>query len=231
MELTFYGHSCFYLQKKDTGVLIDPWLRQNPVVKEFPAKLKPSLILVSHGHGDHLGDAVEIAKGANCPILSTPEVIYHCGKGGAKTMPGHYGGTVRFDFGQVKFVPAWHSSSVTVGEDRVYAGNPCGFVIKFYGLTFYHAGDTCLFLDMKLIGDRNNLDYAFLPVGGLFTMDPEDALEAVKLLHAKTVIPMHYNTWDRIAQKVEDFQAAVQKQKVGKCQLMKPGETIQIEDR
>ncbi|MBI5967004.1 MAG: metal-dependent hydrolase [Deltaproteobacteria bacterium] len=228
MEVTFYGHACFSLRQEKTNILIDPWLRQNPMVKEFPADLKPNLILVTHGHADHLGDAVEIAKAADCPILSTPEVGYHCAKGGANILAGHLGGTVRFDFGQVTFVPAWHSSSVTIGEERVYAGNPCGFIIKFYGLRFYHAGDTSLFLDMKLIGERHSLDYAFLPIGGLYTMDPEDALEAVKFLQPRTVIPMHYNTWDRVAQNAEEFKAAVERQTASKCLVMKPGETVQM---
>jgi L-ascorbate metabolism protein UlaG (beta-lactamase superfamily) len=99
MEITFYGHACFALSQEKTKILIDPWLRQNPVIKEFPAGLKPNLILVTHGHGDHLGDAVEIAKAADCPILSTPEVVYHCSKSGAKTSAAHFGGTVRFDSG------------------------------------------------------------------------------------------------------------------------------------
>ena len=228
MEITFYGHSCFLLSQGKTGILIDPWLRQNPSVKEFPAALRPSLILVSHGHNDHLGDAVEIAKASDCPILSTPEVCFHCGKAGAKVSPAHFGGTVRFDFAQVSIVPAWHSSSVTVGEERIYAGHPCGFVIKFYDFKFYHAGDTCLFLDMKLIGERHKPDYALLPIGGLYTMDPEDALEAVKFLQPKGVIPMHYNTWDRVAQNAEEFKAAVEKQTKGKCFILKPGETLQL---
>ena len=228
MEITFYGHACFALSQEKTKILIDPWLRQNPVIKEFPAGLKPNLILVTHGHGDHLGDAVEIAKAADCPVLSTPEVVAHCAKSGAKTSAAHFGGTVRFDFGQVTLVPAWHSSSITVGEDRVYAGHPCGFIIKFYQRNFYHAGDTCLFLDMKLIGERYRPEYALLPIGGLYTMDPEDALEAVKFLQPKNVIPMHYNTWDRVAQDAERFRAAVEKQTACKCLILKPGETIKI---
>lgn len=228
MEIIFYGHSCFYLRQGEKGILIDPWLRQNPSVKEFPTNLRPNLIMVSHGHGDHLGDAVEIAKTAECPILSTPEVVHHCAKGGAKIQAGHYGGTVFFDFGQVTFVPAWHSSSVTMGEERIYAGNPCGFVIKFFDRKFYHAGDTALFSDMKLIGERHRLDYALLPIGGLYTMDPIDALQAVKFLNPKAVIPMHYNTWEAVAQNPQEFKTDVEKQTSAKCLILSPGEILQI---
>lgn len=228
IKIKFYGHACFSLEKDGQVVLIDPWLRENPVVSAFPEGLRPALILATHGHHDHLGDAVEISKRVGCPILAVPELVSFCAKQGATTTVGHYGGTLSFDFGTVKIVPAWHTSSVMVGDERVYAGSPCGFVIRFHGRTFYHAGDTALFGDMKLIGDATPLDYAFLPIGDLATMGIEDAVVAVELLRPRLVIPMHYNTWERIAQDPQGFKGRVEARTPTRCLILHPGEEHEV---
>jgi len=223
MKIIYHGHACFGLEDGDKSVIVDPWLKGNPMVTEAPRGLKPDLILVTHGHHDHLGDAVEIAKESGATIISTPEVCHYCAKHGVKIDPIHYGGTLTSDVADVSAVPAWHSSSITVGEERIYAGNPCGFVIRFGGKVIYHAGDTCLYGDMALIAERYMLDYALLPIGDRFTMGPEDGIRAVKMLRPRTVIPMHYDTWDRIVQDVEAFRKAVESQTNSKCLILKPG--------
>jgi L-ascorbate metabolism protein UlaG (beta-lactamase superfamily) len=228
MKITFYGHACFSIDDGRSNVLIDPWFKGNPMAGDIPDGLKPSLILATHGHHDHLGDAAEIASAAGATIVSTPEVCHHCAKSGATVAPVHYGGTVTFDSASVTVVPAWHTSSITVGEDRIYAGNPCGFVIRLGEKAVYHAGDTCLFGDMALIADRFALDCAMLPIGDRFTMGPEDALKAVKLLAPKVTIPMHYNTWDPIKQDADAFKQAVEKDTGSTCMVMEPGETKEI---
>jgi len=228
MKITFYGHACFGLDDGQSSIVIDPWFKGNPMIDAIPDGLQPSLILATHGHHDHLGDAVEIANASGANFVSTPEVCHFCAKQGVTVAPVHYGGTVEFDFASVSVVPAWHSSSITIGEERIYAGNPCGFVIRFGGMTFYHAGDTCLFGDMGLIAERFVLDCALLPIGDRFTMGPEDALRAVKLLGPRITIPMHYNTWDPIKQDAEAFQKAVESSTISKCMVMEPGETKTI---
>jgi len=228
MKITFYGHACFGIAEEQNSILIDPWFTGNPLQKSIPEGLQASLILVTHGHQDHLGDAVKIGKETNAAIVSTPEVCHYCDKQGAKTEKIHFGGTIDFEFAKVTAVPAWHSSSITVEGERIYAGNPCGFVVQFSGVTFYHAGDTCLFGDMALIADRFSLDYALLPIGDRVTMGPEDALKAVRLLRPGTIIPMHYNTWNRIAQDGEAFREAVESNTQSKCLVMAPGTTTDV---
>ncbi|MFC1886686.1 metal-dependent hydrolase, partial [Thermodesulfobacteriota bacterium] len=228
MKLTFYGHACIGLDNGSNSIVVDPWFTGNPVSGTIPDDLNPSLILATHGHNDHLGDSAEIAKKSNATFVSTPEVCHFCAKEGVTVSPTHYGGTAKFDFASVTLTPAWHSSSVVVGEDRLYAGNPCGFVIRFGGKTVYHAGDTCLFGDMSLIAERFSLDCAVLPIGDKFTMGPEDALRAVKLLKAKTIVPIHYNTWDPIKQDANAFKEAVESETSATCIVMAPGESAEI---
>lgn len=228
MKLTFYGHACFGLEDDRNGILIDPWFTGNPMAGSIPEGLRPSLVLATHAHHDHLGDAIEIAKASGAVFTSTPEVCHFCAKQGVNVAPAHYGGTADYGFASVTVTPAWHSSSITIGEDRIYAGNPCGFVVRFGGLTVYHAGDTCLFGDMGLIADRFELDYALLPIGDKFTMGPEDAVRAVKLLRPRVIVPMHYDTWDPIKQNTDAFRQAVESQSSSKCQVMAPGETVEI---
>lgn len=222
IDITYLGHSCFSLQRDHAQILIDPFLTGNPLAAAAPEKLNPDLILVTHGHGDHLGDAVAISKRTGVPVLAVYEMAQRCGKAGAKVIGAHYGGAVSFDFAKVKLVPAWHSSSV--GDEFLYAGNPCGFVVQFPDKTIYHAGDTTVFGDMKLIAEMTPIDVALLPIGGHFTMGIDDAVKAVELISPAVVIPMHYNTMPEIEQDPLEFKARVESSLKTRVVVLKPGE-------
>lgn len=225
MTVTYYGHSCLSFAGKDSLLLVDPYLRDNPQVETFPEHLAPTMIFVTHGHWDHLGDAVEISKAHQAPIVTTPEVADYCAQQGASTLPMNLGGRMQTDFGSVKMVPAWHTSSVGK-TDRVSRGMASGFVIHLDGFVIYHAGDTALFGDMALIGEEAPIDLACLPIGDRFTMGVEDAAKAVRLLGARRVVPIHYNTWPMIAQDPKQFKDAVGD--VAECVIMPPGSTFDL---
>ncbi|MCL6559911.1 MAG: metal-dependent hydrolase, partial [Firmicutes bacterium] len=191
------------------------------------AEVKADLILVSHGHGDHLGDTVEIAKRSGATVVSVFELATYCACKGAKAHGMHIGGSHTFDGVKVKLTPAWHGSGFGEGPME-YLGTPCGFVISMDGKNIYHAGDTGLFGDMELIGRLNQIDLALLPIGDNFTMGPEDALEAVNMLKPKLVIPMHYNTWPLIQQDPEKFKSAVEAATGSKVSVIKPGGSLEF---
>lgn len=220
-KITYFGHACFSLEKDGSCVLIDPYLTGNPVVTEYPASLKPTVILVSHAHGDHIGDAVQIATNTGACLVSLPEIARYAAEQGAWVAEGNMGGRVNFDFGFVKFVPAWHSSSLP--GSNVAVGTPCGFVVKFFDHVFYHTGDTCVFGDMRLIVELTPVDIALVPIGGLYTMDIAEAVKAVELIRPKVVIPMHYNTWPPIEANPEEFAAEVKARTSAQCVVLKPG--------
>ena len=164
--------------------------------------LSANYILVSHAHSDHIGDAASIAKRCKATVISTAEVCYKLAEDGCKTHAMHIGGKYTFEFGYVRVTPAFHGSGIA-------GGHACGFIVNFYGKTFYFAGDTSLFGDMKLLGELEQIDYAMLPIGSNYTMGPDDAVIAAKLLNAKTILPMHYNTWPVIEQDPELYKKAV----------------------
>jgi len=225
-KVKFYGHSCVAIQNDDKTVLIDPFLEGNPLVHYFPVDLKPSVILVTHGHDDHLGDAVRLSKAGGVPIVATPELAHYCEKRGAKVIGAHFGGTVKFDFCTVKIVPAWHSSSTTSKEtgETIYLGQPCGFVITMDRQTFYHAGDTCVFGDMALIAEITPIDVAFLPIGGHFTMDTVEAMKAIELIKPKAVIPIHFNTFSHINANPDDIRNKLRdKMSTIEFNILRPG--------
>lgn len=223
MKITWQGHSCFIVEAEGQSIIIDPFLNGNPTARIKPSQVKVNAVLVTHGHGDHLGDAVEISKQNNAPVIGTFELVNYCTSKGATGHPMHIGGSFRFPFGRVKLTIAHHGSSADTGP----LGNPCGFVVSMGGKTLYHAGDTGLFSDMALIGDTNNLDVAMLPIGDNFTMGIEDAVLAVGFLKPKMVIPMHYNTFDMIRQDPEVFKNNLPKKDV-RVEVMKPGESIEV---
>ncbi|MBI4319353.1 MAG: metal-dependent hydrolase [Chloroflexi bacterium] len=225
-KITYLGHSCFTLEKDGALILIDPFLTGNPMAAAGPAQVNPTLILATHGHGDHLGDAVDVSKRTGAPIMGTYELGMRCQAAGAKVVAGHYGGIVSFDFGKVKIVPAWHSSSI--GDDLLFAGNPCGFVVTFPDTTVYHAGDTTVFGDMRLIAQATPIDIALLPIGGFYTMGVDDAVIAVELLQAKEVIPMHYDTMDVIKQDPLEFKQKVEARTKAQVVILKPGEAYVV---
>jgi len=207
-KVKFYGHSCVSIENNGKTVVIDPFLEGNPQVRYYPHDLKPDLILVTHGHDDHLGDAIRISKASGATIVSTFELANYCEKRGAKALGGNFGGSIKFDFCTVKIVPAWHTSSTTVKDtgEIIFMGTPCGFIINMGNQTFYHAGDTCVFGDMALIAELNPIHVAFLPVGGYYTMDAQEAIKAIDLLKPKMVIPIHYNTFNQILANPEEIR-------------------------
>jgi len=220
IKFDYIHHACFTIGNKDTKIIFDPFLDGNPG-GITPADVKVSYILVSHAHADHLGSAVEIALQNNATIISTAEVAGLVAEKGAQAHAMHIGGTYDFPFGKVRVTPAFHGSGVP-------GGHACGFIVHFFGKTIYFAGDTSLFSDMKLLGEIENIDYAILPIGDNYTMGPDDAKRAAAMLKAKTVIPIHYNTWPVIAQDPEKFKQAVEAEKIASVIVVKPGKSIEL---
>lgn len=223
IKVTYYGHACFAAEIGQKTLLFDPFITGNELAAAANVKIVPAdFILVSHGHADHIGDAVAIARRTGATILSNYEVAVWLGKQGVeKTYPLNHGGTGRFAFGRVKFVNAIHSSSL---PDGTYGGNPGGFVVESPDGSFYYAGDTALTLDMKLIGESSRLSFAALPIGDTFTMGVDDAIKAADFVGCNQVLGLHYNTFPPIQ---TDAPAAISKFKAaGKhlC-LLKPGES------
>jgi len=205
LRVTFQGHSCFTITDGKSNIIIDPFLKGNPKAKAKPDEMKVDAVLLTHGHSDHLGDGIEIAKANKAQLIAPFELAMFCQSKGASVHPMHIGGSHDFPFGRVTLTIAHHGSGWVDGDTIIYLGNPCGFVIRMEGKNVYHAGDTGLFYDMKLIGELYPLDLALLPIGDNFTMGPREALKAAELLSPKMVIPMHYNTFDLIAQNPQAF--------------------------
>ncbi|MCD8174891.1 MAG: metal-dependent hydrolase [Phascolarctobacterium sp.] len=217
----FINHACFTIEKNGSTIIFDPFLDGNPeglTAKDF----KVDHVFISHAHFDHLGSAFEIAKNCDATVISTAEVCGLAEAAGCKNHGMHLGGTFRFPFGKVRITMAFHGSGVA-------GGHACGFIIDFYGTTFYFAGDTALYSDMQLLQTLDKFAYAILPIGGNFTMDPQDAAIAAKFLKAKYVIPIHYNTWPPITQDVNAYKANVEKSTSSKVLVVKPGKTIEME--
>jgi L-ascorbate metabolism protein UlaG (beta-lactamase superfamily) len=208
-------------------VLIDPFFTGNSTAVVSPDKVDCDIICVTHGHGDHLGDAVQIARRTGAVVASILEMSNYLERTGVKAVGFNLGGTVKIRNTSITMVPAFHSSSIGAPGLEFSAAMAAGMVIDS-GKTVYHAGDTCVFGDMKLIGEMYKPQVALLPIGGFFTMDPEQAAMAVKLIKPKIAIPMHYNTWPPIVQDPKEFAKLVQKSSKTKVVVLKPGECLEV---
>ena len=217
LKFTFYGHACFQLDDGKYKILFDPFLTGNPQAAINPGDVKTDYLFLTHGHSDHIGDTDIIVEKNGATVIGIPELMDFGGVN-VKTIGMNLGGTVKLPFGYARMVPAMHSSGVQ-------GGIACGYVVNIGGKNIYFAGDTCLFSDMKLIGERDAIDYAILPIGGHFTMDTIDAAKAVEFLGAKNAIPVHYDTWQPIEQNPEDFKKLV---KTAQVHIVKPGESIEL---
>jgi L-ascorbate metabolism protein UlaG (beta-lactamase superfamily) len=221
VKLRYLGHSAFTIFDGRRTVIIDPFLSGNNDAPFKARDIPADLILVTHAHNDHLGDAIEMSKRSNSPILCSFELGMYCESQGAKVINAHIGGKFKFDFGTVKLFPALHSSSL---DDIHPLGTAVSFIINIGGKVLYHAGDTALFGDMGLISEQYNIDVAMLPIGGLYTMDAEDAVRAEKLLKAKKVVPMHYGKWSEA--DPYEFRDRIAEQGIGTAVVMRPGDAI-----
>ena len=226
MKLTYYGHACFAVTAGGKHLLFDPFIRPNPLAAKIDVeKIEADFILVSHGHGDHVADVVEIAQRTGATVIAPFEVgSWFEKKGVANVQPMNHGGTATLPFGRVKLTAAVHSSSMPDGS---YGGNPCGFVLKTDDGNFYYSGDTALTTEMKLIGERTKLRFAVLPIGDFFTMGIEDAVHAANFVGVTRIVGVHYDTFPPIKL---DHAAAIKTAQAGEKELLLPkiGETIDV---
>lgn len=223
--VTFLGHGAFLFDTGRHRVAIDPFLTGNPQAAVSADEFSPDFIIVSHGHGDHVGDTVDIARRTGAMVISNFEISNWLQKQGVQNRHAmHIGGSHRFDFGVVKLTIAHHGSQLPDGS---YGGNPCGVLLKLEDGVIYHAADTALFYDMKLIGEEG-IDLAILPIGDNYTMGPDDALRAVKLIQPRRVIPDHYSTWELIAQDAHAWAERVKAETSSEPIVLKPGESWQL---
>ncbi len=225
VKITWFGHASLGLEVGGNKLLVDPYFTGNPAATISAQDVAADYILVTHGHFDHVGDVVDIAKRTGAMVVSNFEIAEWVGKQGISKNHGqHIGGGHEFPFGYLKLTPALHGSGLPDGTN---GGNPVGFLLTAKdGMKIYIAGDTGLFSDMKLIG-QEGIDVAFLPIGDNYTMGPQDAFKAVELIMPKHVIPVHYNTWELIAQDAGKWAERVEKLGV-RVHVLKPGESLAL---
>jgi L-ascorbate metabolism protein UlaG (beta-lactamase superfamily) len=226
MKVIYYGHASFGIEINGVHLLFDPFITPNELAKDIDINTIPAdYILISHGHEDHVADVESIAKRTGATIVSNYEIVSWFGTQGINNgHPMNHGGSWSFDFGTVKYVNAIHSS---VLPDGTYGGNPGGFIVKTDGKALYYAGDTALTYDMKLIGDQENIDLAFLPIGNNFTMGIEDAVIATGFVNCDHVIPMHYDTFGYIEINKEDAMAKFSNASI-QLSLMEIGQVLEF---
>jgi L-ascorbate metabolism protein UlaG (beta-lactamase superfamily) len=223
MDIRFLGHACFELSDGDTRVLIDPFLTGNPKAAVEAGDVDPTHIFLTHGHSDHFGDTVDIAKRTGAQVVAIVEIAGELGEAGVENVSDpNIGGTVEFDGGVwVRYVPAWHTSTTPNGT----VNTPAGIVVGIGGKVVYHLGDTALFSDLALPGRRDDIDVALMCIGGHYTMDRHDAVRAAELVGAKRVIPCHYGTFPPIETDAEAFKREVETSSDAKVVILEPGDT------
>lgn len=223
-KIIFHGHSFTELHLKGNKILIDPFISGNPLCDISLDNADCDYIILTHGHGDHFGDTIDIAKNNSATVIATAELAYYLQSKGITAHDMNLGGSHGFPFGKVKLTLAHHSSSL---PDGTYAGEPAGVLIDSDGKLIYHAGDTALFYDMKLIGEMHRINYALLPIGDNYTMGIDDAVKAAEFLNAETIIPIHYNTFEVIRADVDEFRRKIES--IGKkCIALLPGNSIEV---
>jgi L-ascorbate metabolism protein UlaG (beta-lactamase superfamily) len=223
MDIRFLGHACFELSDGDTRVLVDPFLSGNPSAAVTADELDPTHIFLTHGHSDHYGDIEAIAKRTGAQVVAIVEIANELGEAGVENVSDpNMGGTVEFEDVWVRLVPAWHTSTTPGGTVSI----PAGMVIGLGGKVVYHLGDTSLFSDLRLPGERDSIDVALIPIGGHYTMDRIDAVKAAGLVGASTVIPCHYDTFPPIETDSAAFKSEVEAQTSSKVELLQPGESF-----
>jgi L-ascorbate metabolism protein UlaG (beta-lactamase superfamily) len=224
VDIRFLGHACFELTEGDARVLIDPFLTGNPKAAVEASEVDPTHILLTHGHPDHYGDVEDIAKRTNAQVVAIVEIANELTDAGVQNVSDpNIGGTVKFDWGWVKLVPAWHTSTTPKGTANV----PAGLLIGIGGKVVYHLGDTGLFSDLKLVAHRGDpVDVALMCIGGHYTMDRLDAVVAAEFIDAGTVIPCHYDTFPPIETDAEKFKSEVESETSSKVAILQPGETF-----
>ena len=223
MEIRFLGHACFELTEGDTRVLVDPFLTGNPKAAVEAGDVDPTHVFLTHGHADHIGDTVDIAKRTGAQTVAIVELANElAGSGVENVADPNIGGTIQFEGGWVRLTPAWHTAVSPNGTPHT----PAGLVIKLGGKTVYHLGDTALFSDLALPGRRDQIDVALMCIGGHYTMDRHDAVVAAELVGAGTVIPCHYDTFPPIETDAEAFKSDVESKTSSKVAVLQPGETF-----
>jgi L-ascorbate metabolism protein UlaG (beta-lactamase superfamily) len=224
VDIRFLGHACFELTEGDTRILIDPFLTGNPKAAVEASEVEPNHILLTHGHADHYGDIEDIAKRTGSQVVTVTEIAGELAEAGVENVfDPNLGGTVTFDWGWVKVVPAWHTSTTPKGQ----VNTPAGLLIKLGDTVVYHLGDTALFSDLKLIAGRGDpIDIALIPIGGHYTMDRIDAVTAAEFVGATTVIPCHYNTFPLVESDDQAVTSDVESQTSSKVEILQPGETF-----
>ena len=221
VDIRFLGQSCFELEADGTTVLIDPFLTGNPLAAATADEMSPDVILLTHGHADHLGDTVDIAKRTSATVVAIVELAAEIEADGVENVVNpNYGGTVTFDWGWVKLVPAWHTAVSPKGTPNA----PAGLLVYIGDRLVYHLGDTALFSDLELIARRGTrVDLAIVPIGGHFTMDRFDAVTAVEMIQPQQVIPCHYNTFPPIQADAQAFKSDVQQAGYSEVVVLDPG--------
>ena len=221
MKFNYYGHSAFTLSDDVTTILFDPFITDNPWTDICPTDIACQYIIITHGHGDHYGDAEAIAKANDATIISTAEIANKAADAGCKAHAMHVGGSASFPFGKVRLTPAFHGSGIA-------GGLACGVIVEFGGKRVYFAGDTGLFSDMKILDRFGQIDCAVLPIGDNFTMGMEDAALAALWVQPHFVIPIHYNTWPLIDQDPEEFKNVVEKETSSKVLIVPCGTRVDL---